>query len=136
MVAPVLTRSGTRDIYIPQGLWYDFQTEKKYSGPQWITETYDIERIPFYIRGGSILPLGKEVQNTEEIELEDLTLKIYPDEDGKAGYEIIDDKQKIPIRSEQGPGIIDVFLASGIENIFIEIVNDSTSEIRRVSRLF
>ncbi|MCK5200885.1 MAG: hypothetical protein KAR21_21175 [Spirochaetales bacterium] len=28
MVAPILTESNTRDVYIPEGLWYDFQTGK------------------------------------------------------------------------------------------------------------
>jgi len=82
LVAPILSRRETRDIYIPVGIWYDFQTGKKYSGPKWIKETCDIERIPFYIRGGSILPLGKEVQNTVGIKQKDLTLIIYPDDNG------------------------------------------------------
>lgn len=130
LVTPVLSRSETRDIYIPAGIWYDFQTGKKYSGPTWIRETCDIRRIPFYIRGGSILPLGKEVQNTEEIKREDLTLMIYPDENGHSEYEIVDDSQRISIRSEKQPGITEVFLPSELENISIEIVNDSSPDIR------
>jgi len=130
LVAPILSRSGTRDIYIPAGIWYDFQTGKKYYGPTWIRETCDIRRIPFYIRGGSILPLGKEVQNTEEIKREDLTLMICPDENGRSEYEIVDGPQKISIRSEKQPGITRVFLPSELENISIEIVNDPSPDIR------
>jgi alpha-D-xyloside xylohydrolase len=130
MVAPIVAEGNTRDIYIPEGLWYDFQTGTKYTGPQWISETCDIERIPFYIRGGTILPLGKEVQNTTEIELKDLTLKVYPDAKGLAEFKIIDDEGTNLVRSVQKSGSTEVFLPLELENISIEIVNDPNSDIR------
>ena len=51
----------TRKVYLPAGeRWYDFWTEESYDGGQWIDAKAPLERIPLFVREGSILPMYRE----------------------------------------------------------------------------
>ncbi|KAL7640682.1 UNVERIFIED_CONTAM: hypothetical protein RMT77_008957 [Armadillidium vulgare] len=68
LVAPVVYEQATsRDVYFPDSLWYDLQSGTlEAQGP--ITSSVDapIEKIPLYVRGGSILPFQFPSVNTVE----------------------------------------------------------------------
>lgn len=50
-----------RKVYLPAGeRWYDFWTEVCYDGGQWIEAEAPLERIPLYVREGSIVPMYRE----------------------------------------------------------------------------
>ena len=50
-----------RKVYLPAGeRWYDFWTETCYDGGQWIEAEAPLEKIPLYVRGGSIIPMYRE----------------------------------------------------------------------------
>ena len=59
LVAPILEPNAvTRQIYLPQGAWFDFWTNVRHAGGQTITWTdQDPTRIPVLIREGSIVPM-------------------------------------------------------------------------------
>ena len=97
LVAPVLSRNDERRVYLPAGRWYDFWTGETYEGGSWITRKADIETIPLYVRGGSILPLAEVAQCTDELAYDHMTLKVYPDANGAARYEIIDDEVRLAV---------------------------------------
>ena len=49
-----------RAVYLPEGCcWYNFWTNKYYEGGQWIEEEAPIEKIPLFVKEGSILPIAK-----------------------------------------------------------------------------
>jgi len=66
LVAPVTEQGATsRKVYLPAGNdWYDWWTNRKIAGGQWIEAAAPIERIPLFVRAGSIVPLGAPIQNT------------------------------------------------------------------------
>jgi len=66
LVAPVTEQGATsRKVYLPAGSdWYDWWTNRKISGGQWIEAAAPIDRIPLFVRAGSIVPLGAPIQNT------------------------------------------------------------------------
>lgn len=66
LVAPVLDQGATaRRVYLPAGTdWYDWWTNKRFSGGQWIDAAAPIDRMPLFVRAGSIVPVGSPVQNT------------------------------------------------------------------------
>jgi alpha-D-xyloside xylohydrolase len=68
LVAPVTDQGATsRRIYLPAGSdWYDWWTDKRFTGGQWIDAAAPIERMPLFVRAGSIVPLGTPVQNTAQ----------------------------------------------------------------------
>ena len=70
--------------YLPKGaLWYDFWTNKTYKGGQQVTLQTAIDRVPMFIRAGSILPLGPEMQYVGEKMWDNLEIRVYPGADGQ-----------------------------------------------------
>ena len=75
------TKTATK--YLPKGaVWYDFWTNKQYKGGQTVTLETTIDRVPMFVRAGSILPLGPEMQWVGEKKWDNLELRIYPGADG------------------------------------------------------
>ena len=69
--------------YLPKGaLWYDFWTGKQYRGGQRLELSTSLNRVPMFVRAGSILPLGPEMQYTGEKPWDNLEIRLYPGADG------------------------------------------------------
>ncbi len=69
--------------YLPKGaVWYDFWTNKKYQGGKTVTLETSLDRVPMFVRAGSILPLGPEMQYVGEKAWDNLELRLYPGADG------------------------------------------------------
>ena len=70
--------------YLPKGAtWYDFWTNKAYKGGRSITLETTFDRVPMFVRAGSILPLGPEMQYVGEKTWDNLELRVYPGADGR-----------------------------------------------------
>ncbi|MDA6070638.1 DUF5110 domain-containing protein [Flavobacterium sp. AC] len=77
------TTEKTTQVYLPSGTnWYDFWTNENFKGGQEITRKTTIDMIPLYIRAGSILPLGPQVQYAAEKKWDNLEVRVYPGCDG------------------------------------------------------
>ena len=73
----------TATKYLPSGAeWYDFWTGKRFKGGQKVTMQTQLDRVPMFVRAGSILPLGPEMQYTGEKSWDNLEIRIYPGADG------------------------------------------------------
>ena len=74
----------TATKYLPKGTtWYDYWTNKQYNGGQYVTFETSFDRVPMFVRAGSILPLGPEMQYVGEKAWDNLELRIYPGADGR-----------------------------------------------------
>ena len=77
------TEVKTATKYLPKGAqWYDFWTNKLYKGGQTVTLETTLDRVPMFVRAGSILPLGPEMQYVGEKAWDNLELRVYPGADG------------------------------------------------------
>ncbi len=83
MACPVgYYKARTREVYLPkQSGWYDLYTGKHYTGGQTITADAPYERMPVYVREGSIVPYGPEIQWSDEKQPELITLYVYTGKD-------------------------------------------------------
>ena len=69
--------------YLPKGAtWYDFWTGKQFKGGQNVTIETTIDCVPMFVRAGSILPLGPEMQYVGEKKWDNLEMRIYPGANG------------------------------------------------------
>ena len=76
------TQNKTVKVYLPTGSdWFDFWTNEKFNGGQGIVKTVNLQSIPLYVKAGSIIPFGSDVQYATEKKWDNLTLKIYPGAD-------------------------------------------------------
>ena len=78
------TEPKSTKIYLPAGTrWYDFKTLKLYDGGQEIERTVDISSIPLYVREGSILPIGPDVQYSTQKPWDELQILVFAGKDGR-----------------------------------------------------
>ena len=85
LVAPVTEfKARSRKVYLPAGAtWYDFYTGRATPGGQEIDAAAPYERIPLFVRAGSIVPTGPAIQSTAEIRPDQpITLLVYTGADG------------------------------------------------------
>jgi alpha-D-xyloside xylohydrolase len=70
-------------VYLPAGTaWYDFWTNTKTDGGQEIVKATTFDEIPLYIKAGSIIPFGPQVQYATEKRWDDLEIRVYPGTNG------------------------------------------------------
>jgi alpha-D-xyloside xylohydrolase len=98
MACPVIEPGvESRSVYLPKGCnWFDFWTGKTFGGGQTIEAAAPIEKMPLFIRSGSILPYGPEIQyaseRTDPMEIRvyrgaNGAFTLYEDEDDNYNYE-------------------------------------------------
>lgn len=92
LVNPVTEEGATnRPVYLPAAnAWYDFWSGEKLAGGRRIVAEAPLDRIPLYVRAGSILPLGPEVEYAEQRTKEPTELRVYRGRDGS--FTLYDDQ--------------------------------------------
>ena len=82
-VAVDFRETKSTNIYLPAGtLWYDFWTNEKHEGGKEITKETTLDVIPLYVKAGSIIPVGPQVQYATEKPWSHLELKVYAGANG------------------------------------------------------
>ncbi|MGB7394828.1 MAG: TIM-barrel domain-containing protein [Pricia sp.] len=80
-----------RDVYLPATTdWYDFWTGKYYKGGKSYSVTAPLDQMPIFVKAGSIIPFGPEIQYTSEKKPESILLKVY--EGADAAFELYEDE--------------------------------------------
>ena len=84
MVNPVTEAGATeRRVYLPKGtVWYDFWGGYTTDGGKYVDAAAPLERIPLYVRAGSILPLGPQEDYADEKPNGPIELRVYRGADG------------------------------------------------------
>ncbi len=85
LVAPVYEYGAReRELYFPEAEgWYDFYTSEFLTGGVSRTVDAPYERMPLYVRAGSILPCGPEIQWSDEKPADVIDLYVYRGADGE-----------------------------------------------------
>jgi alpha-D-xyloside xylohydrolase len=124
MVAPVTSfRARARPVYLPAGAdWYDFNSGAFLKGGQTITAAAPYERMPLYVRAGTILPTGPEVMNTAEEKDGPIVLQVFTGADGT--FSLYEDDgvsmgyakgkyARVPIRWDQAAHVLTIGAREG-----------------------
>ncbi len=89
LVNPVTEPGATeRRVYLPlarveaQAKWYDFWTGASVDGGRFMNTPAPIERMPLFVRPGSIIPLGPEEEYSDEKPADPIELRVYAGADG------------------------------------------------------
>ena len=76
------TAKKTAVKYLPKGAdWYDYYTGQRYRGGQDVTIETSIDRVPMFVKAGSILPLAPVMQYAGERKWDQLDVVVYPGAD-------------------------------------------------------
>jgi alpha-glucosidase (family GH31 glycosyl hydrolase) len=90
LIAPVYAKgAASRDVYLPNGDWYDWWTHERTSGGKRVTRGVDLSTMPIYVRAGSIIPMDPIRQYTGENVSEPTSLQVSRGADGQ--YTLYDD---------------------------------------------
>ena len=90
LVAPVIigarggrgnaaNRETTRSVYLPEGDWVDFWTGEWFAGKRRLTVNVPLDRIPLFVKAGTILPLATPTLHTDDPASWQLTVQVYGD---------------------------------------------------------
>jgi len=78
LVNPVTEPGATsRHLYLPEAKWFDFWTGAAIQGGRAIDAPAPVERIPLYVRAGSILPLGPDIEYAAEKPADPIEIRVY-----------------------------------------------------------
>jgi alpha-D-xyloside xylohydrolase len=78
LVNPVTEPGATaRHLYLPAAKWYDFWTGATIQGGRALDAPSPIDRMPLYVRAGSILPLGPDVEYAAEKAADPIEVRVY-----------------------------------------------------------
>jgi alpha-D-xyloside xylohydrolase len=81
----------SRKLYLPKTTgWYDFYSGKWYAGGQTITADAPYERMPVFVKEGSIIPFGPELQYVSEKPADTIVLNVYTGK--KASFNLYEDE--------------------------------------------
>ena len=92
LINPVYTyKDRDRKVYLPSGQgWFDLYSGKYYKGGQEIKADAPYEKMPVYVKEGTILPTGPALQYTSEKPADPLTLFVYTGKD--ASFSLYEDE--------------------------------------------
>ena len=82
LVAPLLAGQAERKVYLPKGNWYDFYTNQRYEGEQWIMHRSSLETFPVFVREGALLPMAEPMVFVPEDVVFQVTMVKYGKVDG------------------------------------------------------
>lgn len=127
LVCPVTSPGvSSRRVYLPGGeaaIWIDYWTGERHHGGKWMEATAPLDRLPLFVRGGSIVASADEpVEYTGELVGKPVTLNIFPGRD--AAFVFYDDagdgygyesgeSVRIPISWSDGKKILTIGASRG-----------------------
>jgi alpha-D-xyloside xylohydrolase len=83
LVAPVTEQGATqRTVYLPAGYdWYNYWTNERLHGGETVVANAPIDTLPLFVKAGSIVPFGSEVQSAQQPQSIS-SVRVYPGADG------------------------------------------------------
>jgi alpha-glucosidase len=91
LVAPVIReKARSKEIYLPAGKWYKFESAAMVQGPKQISEPVELATIPLFVREGAIIPLAPVMNYTSEKPWSPLTVQFYAS-DKKSCFSLYED---------------------------------------------
>jgi alpha-D-xyloside xylohydrolase len=85
LVAPI-TEAGTHEwnVYLPdKSAWYNFWTGERFDGGQTIISEAPLDKIPLFVKAGSIVPMGPIIQYAGEKPADTIEIRIYEGANGE-----------------------------------------------------
>ncbi|MGE5410125.1 MAG: TIM-barrel domain-containing protein, partial [Clostridiales bacterium] len=129
LVSPVTQPGATeKSVYFPKGEWIEYWTDRVYNGNKTNKVAAPLDRIPLFVRSGSIIPMQPVMNYSNEKELDTLILSIYPSLKESSEFTLYeDDGTSLEYQTENYSNtLITQALADGSsgKNMLIDIIPD------------
>jgi len=121
LVAPTVSEATRQLVYLPAGIWIDFWNKEVVLGNRWIEIATSLEKLPLWVRGGSIVPMGPEMDFVNQKPLDPLTIELYTPKISGERTIFDEDLPSIPVKYHRlrqtlevevgvAPGSVEIFL--------------------------
>jgi len=77
LAAPLTEKKDERVVYLPEGIWYDYNTNQKYEGGKEYIIKPSLTQLPIFIKEGTILPLAKPLEYVAPDTKFEITCYVY-----------------------------------------------------------
>ena len=137
MVCPVTTfEQRERNVYLPATTgWFDFYTGKHFDGGQTVSAAAPLDIVPLYVKEGSIIPFGPEIQYALQPTNGSLKIFVYTGKDGS--FNLYEDEginynyekgdfSKIPMKYDEATKTLEIGERSGS---FANMVSEREIEV-------
>jgi len=91
LVSPVLRQDNQKQIYLPEGIWYSFNSTTVHKGPVAISGTASVGDVPVFVRPGGIVPLAPVIQYTGALPGGALQVHVYGGADSQEPFVLVED---------------------------------------------
>lgn len=114
LVAPVFEAEGARDVYLPEGVWYDWNDRTAREGGRSVSVDAPLKRLPLFLHGGSVVPMREPTETVQPGTPNELTHRAALDADGAASgrwFDVDADEIREPsVRVDDGTLLVDLDL--------------------------
>ena len=132
LVSPVVKAGQTKkDIYLPKGKWVNFWTEEIVDGGKTISVDAPIDKIPLFVKSGSIIPMAPLMNFSDERPLDTLTVHIYPSGNSETTYTLYEDDGK-SLAYQKGNFSLTTFTQKSFQEKGNPVLNLNISESKGV----
>jgi len=90
LVAPVIEPGGKRDVYLPEGGWFDYWTGERLQGPKNLRLRVPLDEMPVYVRSGAVIPKMQPALRIPEERIDPLIIEVWPH--GLSSYRLYEDE--------------------------------------------
>jgi alpha-glucosidase (family GH31 glycosyl hydrolase) len=95
LVAPVVEAGQIKkDVRLPSGVWINFWTDEMVEGGRTVTIDAPLDRLPLFVKSGSIIPMAPRMNYSDERPLDTLFIHYYPLPDKESSYKLFEDDGK------------------------------------------
>lgn len=77
LAAPLYEKGDMRKVYFPPGKWYDFNSDKVYTGGQEYNIAFKLSELPLFVKEGSVIPIAAPVQHISATTVFTITCNVY-----------------------------------------------------------
>ncbi len=126
LVAPVFTKDGSVDFYLPPGRWTHLFTGVEKTGG-WHREVHDVFSLPLYVRENTLLPVGARNDVVAYDYVDGVTFELYALGDGKSVTATVDGSKSLTVTATRKGDVIDVVASDAGTWKLLVIGADATS---------
>lgn len=105
MVAPLFAGEPSRSVALPEGMWHEFWTGEKFKGGTVMEVAGSTEKIPVYVKSGSLVPWADVGLYAGAQETRRLTVRVYGD--GSLPFVVNDGKEALRLSWAGGSGHVE-----------------------------
>lgn len=105
LVAPLFESRDSRKVYLPPGLWIDYQTDKMYIGARWYEIAAGQIPVVLLVKDHSVLPQLKVAQSTKDMDWNNVELRVFStDNSPVSGLFALPEQDLLSINLVPSPG--------------------------------